>query len=124
VRHLLIVWFAWLVLMAGANLATPLYAGHGVAFLSAQEELNELAPGERRGEVTAAFIACIYFLVATFVIGSGLLGSIFSLDVAVESVGGVLIALPLGIAAWHTATPLAAAPRRRAAAPRSAAARR
>jgi MFS family permease len=98
--------------------------GHGVAFLTAQQELNELAPAERRGEVTAAFIACIYFLVASFVVASGLLGSLFSLDVAVEAVGSALIAVALGAAAWHAATPRAAAPRRRGAAPRSAAARR
>jgi MFS family permease len=109
------------LLAAGAVVAGT---GHGLAFLTAQQELNELAPGERRGEVTAAFIACIYFLVATFVIGSGLLGSIFSLDVAVESVGGVLIAVALATAAWHAATPTPAAPRHRAGAPRSAVARR
>ena len=32
-------------------------AGHGLAFLGAQAEINELAPVERRGEVTAAFIS-------------------------------------------------------------------
>jgi MFS family permease len=99
-------------------------AGHGIGFLSAQQELNELAPGERRGEVTAAFIACIYALVATFVIASGLLGSVFSLDASVDAVGAALMAVALGVAAWHAATSRSGAPRRRAAAPRSAAARR
>jgi MFS family permease len=99
-------------------------AGHGVVFLTAQQELNELAPAERRGEVTAAFIACIYFLVASFVITSGLLDTIFSLDTSVEAVGSVLIVVVLAAAAWHAVTSRAAAPRRRAAAPRSAAARR
>jgi MFS family permease len=99
-------------------------AGHGIGFLSAQQELNELAPDERRGEVTAAFIACIYALVASFVIASGLVGSVFSLDTSVEAVGSALIAVALGVAAWHTATSRSGAPRRRAAAPRSAAARR
>ncbi len=108
-------------LVAGSIVAG---AGHGIAFLTAQQELNELAPGERRGEVTAAFIACIYFLVASFVIASGLLGSLFSLDASVEAVGSVLIAVALGAAAWHAFTRRAGAPRRRAAAPRSAAARR
>jgi MFS family permease len=109
------------LLAAGAVVAGT---GHGIAFLTAQQELNELAPGERRGEVTAAFIACIYFLVATFVIASGLLGSIFSLDIAFEAAGGVLIAVALAIAVWHAASPRPVAPRRRATAPRSAAARR
>ncbi|HEU5477515.1 MAG TPA: MFS transporter [Gaiellaceae bacterium] len=108
------------LLVAGSIVAG---VGHGVAFLTAQHELNELAPGERRGEVTAAFIACIYFCVASFVIASGLLGSLFSLDVSVEAVGSALIAVAVGTAAWHV-IPRAAAPRRRAAAPRSAAARR
>ena len=98
--------------------------GHGTAFLTAQQELNELAPDERRGEVTAAFIACIYFLVASFVIASGVLGSLFSLDASAEAVGSVLIAVALGAAAWQAATRRAGAPRHRAAAPRSAAARR
>jgi MFS family permease len=109
------------LLTAGTAIAG---VGHGIAFLTAQQELNELAPGERRGEVTAAFIACIYFLVASFVIASGLLGSVFSLDASVETVGSVLIAVALGAAAWQVATRRAAAPRRRATAPRSAAARR
>jgi MFS family permease len=109
------------LLVAGSVVAG---AGHGIAFLTAQQELNELAPDERRGEVTAAFIACIYFLVATFVIATGLLGSLFSLDAAVESVGAVLLAVALAAAAWHLASSRADAPRRRAAAPRSAAARR
>jgi MFS family permease len=109
------------LLVAGSIVAG---AGHGVAFLTAQQELNELVPEERRGEVTAAFIACIYFLVAIFVIAAGLLDSLFSLTVAIELVGTVLIAVALGAAAWHAASSHAGAPRRRAAAPRSAAARR
>jgi predicted MFS family arabinose efflux permease len=49
------------VLLVGALVAG---AGHGLAFLTAQEELNELAPDERRGEVTAAFIAVTHACVA------------------------------------------------------------
>jgi MFS family permease len=111
------------LIVAGAAVAG---VGHGIAFLTAQQELNELAPGDRRGEVTAAFIACIYFLVATFVIASGLLGSVFSLSASVEAVGSALLAVALVAAAWQAAgaSPRSAAPRRRAAAPRSAAARR
>jgi MFS family permease len=109
------------LLLAGAVLAG---AGHGVAFLTAQQELNELAPDERRGEVTAAFISCIYVLVASFVIMSGLLGSIFSLEVAIEAVGSALILVVLAAAAWQAASARADAPRRRGAARRYAAARR
>ena len=109
------------VLLLGALVAG---AGQGLAFLTAQEELNELAPAERRGEVTAAFIAVTYACVAGFVIASGLLALGLSLQSAVEAVAAALIAFSLGVAAWHEATSRAAAPKRRAAAPRSAAARR
>lgn len=109
------------LLVAAASVAG---VGQGIAFLTAQQELNELAPDERRGEVTAAFIACIYLLVAVASVSSGLLASVFSLDAAVEAVGSALIAVALGAAAWQAASGRAAAPRRRAAVPRSAAARR
>ncbi|HEY3551135.1 MAG TPA: MFS transporter [Gaiellaceae bacterium] len=99
-------------------------AGQGLAFLTAQEELNELAPDERRGEVTAAFIAVTYACVAGFVVASGLLALAVSLQRAVEGVAAALIAVSLGTAAWHAVNPRAGAPRRRAAAPRSVAARR
>lgn len=112
---------SWGLLVAAAVLAG---VGHGLAFLGAQQELNELAPDERRGEVTAAFIACIYLLVASFVVGSGLLGSLFSLETAVEVVGSVLAGVALAAAAWQSVSARAAAPTRRAAAPRSVAARR
>jgi MFS family permease len=86
------------LLLAGAALAG---VGHGVAFLNAQQELNELAPDERRGEVTAAFIACIYFLVATGVISTGLLDLRFSLSVAVGVVSVVLATAALAGAGWQ-----------------------
>jgi MFS family permease len=109
------------VLLLGALVAG---AGQGLAFLTAQEELNELAPDERRGEVTSAFIAVTYAFVAGFVIASGLLALGISLQGAVETVTAALIAVALGTAAWHAATSSAGAPTRRAVAPRSAAARR
>jgi hypothetical protein len=86
------------VLVVGAVLAG---AGHGVAFLSAQEELNELAPPERRGEVTAAFIACIYFVVASAVIGTGLLDLGLSLSASVEAVAALLAAGALAGIVWQ-----------------------
>jgi MFS family permease len=108
-------------LLVGALIAG---AGQGLGFLTAQEELNELAPAERRGEVTAAFIAVTYACVAGFVIASGLLALGLSLESSVEVVGAALSAAALGVAAWHVATARAGVPRRPAAAPRSAAARR
>ena len=76
-------------------------AGHGLALINAQQELNELAPPERRGEVTAAFVASIYFLVATSVIGVGVLDQVASLPVALGLVAAVLIALALSTAGWQ-----------------------
>lgn len=71
--------------------------GHGFSFLSAQDELNTIAPPERRGEVTSAFIGCIYFVVATSVIASGVLDRWFALATAVGAV-----ALTLALAATAT----------------------
>ncbi len=76
-------------------------AGHGVAFLNAQEELNGIAPSERRGEVTAAFISGIYFLVAAVVIATGVLDLHLSLTVSVEAVSVCLIAIALSVGAWQ-----------------------
>jgi MFS family permease len=89
------------LLLAGAVAAG---AGHGVGFLNAQQELNELAPAERRGEVTAAFISCIYFLVATAVVSSGLLDEWLSLSTAVASVATLLAVLAATLAAWQVFT--------------------
>ncbi|HEY7967465.1 MAG TPA: MFS transporter [Solirubrobacteraceae bacterium] len=86
------------LLVAGA-LATGL--GHGAGILGAQDELNSLAPDERRGEVTAAFIACIYLLVAVAVISSGLLALAISLTQAVGIVALALAAIAAGGVRWQ-----------------------
>lgn len=49
------------MLIAGTVLAG---AGHGVAFLAAQDDLTRIAPDEQRAEVSAAFYMCIYLGVA------------------------------------------------------------
>lgn len=76
-------------------------AGHGVGFLHAQDELNAIAPGRRRGEVTAAFVCCIYLLVGGAVIVTGLLSLAASLSVAVAAVALVLATVALLAAAWQ-----------------------
>jgi MFS family permease len=86
------------LLVAGAVAAG---VGHGLGFLNAQEELNDLAPQERRGEVTAAFIACIYFLVASSVIATGLLDLRLSLTASVGAVALVLCCCAFGTAGWQ-----------------------
>ena len=88
-----------LALLALASLAAG--AGHGLAFINAQQELNELAPPEHRGEVTAAFVAWIYFVVATSAISVGLLDELASLAIALALVAAVLITLALATAAWQ-----------------------
>ena len=75
--------------------------GHGIGFLYAQDDLNRIAPGDRRGEVTAAFITCIYVAVAGSVITVGLLDTRVSLAVAVGIVAAVLAAISLATCAWH-----------------------
>lgn len=76
-------------------------AGHGVAFLEAQDELNRIAPPEHRGEVTAAFIGCIYALVGGAVLASGLLDEGVSLTIAVSLVAATLAATALLGAGWQ-----------------------
>jgi MFS family permease len=84
-------------------------AGHGIAFLNAQQELNDIAPEERRGEVTAAFIACIYFLVASAVIATGLLDLRFSLPLSVGVVSVALSAVAVATAVFSAARSATAA---------------
>ncbi|HZR79524.1 MAG TPA: MFS transporter [Candidatus Binatia bacterium] len=86
------------VLLAGAVCTG---AGHGFAFVFAQYELNMIAPSERRGEVTAAFVSCIYVVVATAVIGAGLLDLVLSLNAAVSAVAVGLGAVATATAAWE-----------------------
>jgi MFS family permease len=86
------------VLVAGAILAG---AGHGMGFLYAQDELNRIAPPERRGEVTAAFITCIYAGVAASVIAIGVLDLRLSLSTGVGIVASILAATAVATAAWH-----------------------
>jgi MFS family permease len=86
------------VLLVGA---IAVGAGHGAAFLNAQDELNRIAPPERRGEVTAAFISCIYALVGGAVLASGLLDVRVSLTIAVSLVAVTLAATALLGAGWQ-----------------------
>jgi predicted MFS family arabinose efflux permease len=96
-----------LLLVAGAVAAG---AGHGFGFLNAQDELNAIAPSERRGEVTAAFICCIYLVVAAAVIASGLLDLRLSLSVAVGAVALVVAATAAATAAWQAGAAQALTP--------------
>ncbi len=90
-----------LALLLGSGVAAGL--GQGFAFLDAQHELNAIAPPDRRGEVTAAFICCIYLVVGGAVIASGLLDLRFSLTLSVGAVALALTAFALTAAAWQAA---------------------
>jgi hypothetical protein len=87
-------------LLAAAGLAG---AGHGLAFLGAQSELNVASPPDRRGEVNAAFYTCTYLGVAVVVIGVGLLTLDVALSTAVTIFGAALGAILLATAIWHLA---------------------
>jgi MFS family permease len=89
------------VLVAGAVLSG---VGHGIAFLAAQHDLNTIAPPERRGEVTAAFVTCIYLGVSVSAIGVGVLADLASLSVGVAAFGVVTGTAALAVAAWHLLT--------------------
>jgi hypothetical protein len=86
------------LVLAGALLTG---AGLGLAFIGAQTQIDEPAPSERRGEVTAAFITCVHTGVATTAIGVGLLSDARSLPTAVALAAAVIAATALPTAAWH-----------------------
>jgi MFS family permease len=90
------------VVIAGAVLAG---AGHGVGFLASQTDINDVAPDQRRGEVTSAFAMCIYAGVASSVIGVGLLTLRVSLFAAVAIFACTIGVVAVATACWHLASP-------------------
>jgi hypothetical protein len=76
-------------------------AGHGLAFLAAQDNLTRIAPAEERGEISAAFYVCIYLGVSVPVIGIGVLADVATLFTAVAIFAAVTGAGALAIASWH-----------------------
>jgi Major Facilitator Superfamily len=96
------------IVLAAALLAG---SGHGLAFLGAQTELNHIAPSDRRGEVTAAFMSCIYGGVAISVIGVGVIStSAQSLYTAVAIFAAAIGATAVLTAGWHLAATRALSP--------------
>jgi predicted MFS family arabinose efflux permease len=77
--------------------------GNGTALFGAQTEINLLAPGQRRGEVTAAFIACLYGGVAVTAVGAGLLADAYGLSTAVAVIGAIVAGVATMTALWHLA---------------------
>ncbi|MGH2892695.1 MAG: MFS transporter [Solirubrobacteraceae bacterium] len=91
-------WVAPVLLIVGAALAG---AGHGLAFLAAQDNLTQIAPASQRAEISAAFYVCIYLGVAVPVIGIGILAATISLFVGIAVFAAVTGAASLATAAWH-----------------------
>jgi MFS family permease len=86
------------LLLAAAVLAG---VGLGLGSVGAQTQINGLAPEERRGEVTAAYITCIYTGVTVTAVGAGLLSGVMSLFAAVTVVAAVVAAVAATVALWH-----------------------
>jgi MFS family permease len=77
--------------------------GHGVTFLRAQDELNAIAPPAQRGEISAAFVCCVYAVVGTAVIGVGILAQALPLTGSVQIVEAVLAVAALAAGSWQWA---------------------
>jgi len=88
------------LVLTGAALAG---AGLGLTYFGSQTEINHIAPPDRRGEVTAAFITCQYAFVSVTAVTVGLLSDAASLAAAVRTVGLVIAVAAITVAAWHIA---------------------
>ena len=76
-------------------------AGHGMAFLAAQDDLTRIAPDPQRAEVSAAFYVCIYLGVSVPIIGIGLVAVATTLFTAIATFAAITGAGALVLAAWH-----------------------
>jgi MFS family permease len=85
-------------------------AGHGIAFLSAQDDLTRIAPEHQRAEVSAAYYVCIYLGVVLPVIGLGVLAVLATFYIAVVTVAVVTGILAIAVAVWHLAADHATSP--------------
>ncbi|GAA5195857.1 MFS transporter [Rugosimonospora acidiphila] len=115
----LLTMVAGLVVLVAANpLASPpalvvaavlAGLGLGMSFVGAQTQINRLAPGQRRGEVTAAFITMVYLGVSVSAIGVGVLSDVLSRFAGITIVSAVIVAGAIPTALWHARVgPLAA----------------
>jgi MFS family permease len=76
-------------------------SGLGLSYFGSQTDINELAPAERRGEVTAAFITFVYSAVSVTAIATGLMSDALSLSTAVAISGVTVATVAAATAAWH-----------------------
>ena len=75
--------------------------GLGLGYFGSQAEINQLAPPERRGEVTAAFITCLYTGVSITAISVGVVSDQVSLRTAVTGASVVIATVALATTIWH-----------------------
>ena len=90
--HSLVAVFASAVI-AGAGVGTGLFAS--------QTTINDLAPLDRRGEVTSAYMACLYGGVAVTVVCTGLLADADGVREAIAVVSAGLAAVGILIIVWQ-----------------------
>jgi MFS family permease len=76
-------------------------SGLGLGYFGSQSEINRLAPSDRRGEVTAAFITCVYASVSVTAISTGLLSDAFSLETAIAITGTAVALTAIATTVWH-----------------------
>jgi predicted MFS family arabinose efflux permease len=88
------------LLLAAALLAG---SGLGLGYFGAQAEINAIAPSDRRGEVTAAFIGCLYVAVTVTAISVGLVSDASSLSTAVSGAAVAIAAGAVAVTVWHLA---------------------
>jgi sugar phosphate permease len=75
--------------------------GLGFGYFGSQATVNRLAPDERRGEVTAAFITCLYSGVTVTAVATGLITDAISLYTAVAIAGIAVAAVATSAVVWH-----------------------
>jgi MFS family permease len=78
--------------------------GLGLGYFGSQAEINQLAPPDRRGELTAAFITCLYTGVSVTVISVGVVSDQVSLRTAVTGASIAIAAVAVATIVWHLAT--------------------
>lgn len=77
--------------------------GHGIGFLGVQDDLNRIAPPERRGEINAALYTATYLGVGSSVIGVGVLSDLTTMTTAVVVFAFVTGTAAIAVAVWHLA---------------------
>jgi MFS family permease len=75
----------------------------GLGYFGSQSDVNQFAPPERRGEVTAAYITCLYAGVSVIAISTGLLSDAYSLSTAVAVASAAIAAAAALTFVWHQA---------------------